>query len=62
MNAEQILSSIRGELGDPQTGPLAEAMPLIEAGVRKALGEKPSREARITKPAETRTNKDDATT
>tara|TARA_Y100000114_G_scaffold156365_1_gene183329 strand:+ start:14388 stop:14543 length:156 start_codon:yes stop_codon:yes gene_type:complete len=48
------MKNIKGELGNPSVGAIAEVMPLIEAGVRKAFGEKPAKEARVTKPAETR--------
>ena len=55
MTVEIVMKSIRGELGDPSVGAIADAMPLIEAGVRKAFGEKgPAKEARVVKPAETR--------
>ncbi len=54
MNVESVMKNIKGELGNPSVGAIAEVMPLIEAGVRKAFGEKPAKEARVTKPAETR--------
>jgi hypothetical protein len=55
MTVEAVMKSIRGELGDPSVGAIAEAMPMIEAGVRKAFGERvPAKEARVVKPAETR--------
>ena len=57
MTVEKIMAEIRGALGNPSSGSLKDAMPLIEAGVRKALGDKGAKEARIVKPVETR--KDD---
>lgn len=54
MTVDAVMKSIRGELGDPSVGAIADAMPMIEAGVRKAFGEKGAKEARVVKPAETR--------
>jgi len=57
MTVEKIMDEIRGALGNPSSGSLKDAMPLIEAGVRKALEGKGARESRVIKSAETR--KDD---
>lgn len=60
MTADKIMDEIRGALGNPSSGPLKDALPLIEVGVRKALGDKGdkgAKEARVIKAVETR--KDD---
>lgn len=57
MTVEKIMEEIRGALGNPSSGSLKDSLPLIEAGVRKALGDKGGKEVRVVKPAETR--KDD---
>lgn len=55
MTVEKIMDEIRGALGNPSSGSLKDAMPLIEAGVRKALGgDRATKEARVVKAAETR--------
>ena len=55
MTVEKIMAEIRGALGNPSSGSLKDAMPLIEAGVRKALeGDRASKEARVVKATETR--------
>lgn len=55
MTADKIMDEIRGALGNPSSGPLKDALPLIEAGVRKALGgDGRAKEARVVKAAETR--------
>ncbi len=55
MNVEAVMKSIRGELGDPSVGAIADAMLMIESGVKKAFGQKVgAKEARVVKPAETR--------
>lgn len=57
MNADKIMTEIRGALGDPSSGALKDAMPLIEQAVKRALGGdggKSGKEVRVTKPTETR--------
>ena len=57
MTVEKIMDEIRGALGNPSSGSLKDAMPLIEAGVRKALegkGARETKEARVIKATETR--------
>ena len=54
MTTDKIMDEIRGALGNPSSGPLKDALPLIEAGVRKAVGDKGAKEARVVKAAETR--------
>lgn len=55
MNAAKIMDSIKAALGNPQSGTIADAMPLIEAGVLDALGEgAPKASTRVVKAAETR--------
>ena len=54
MTVEKIMDEIRGALGNPSSGQIKDALPLIEAGVRKALGDKGAKEARVIKAAETR--------
>ncbi len=54
MNADKIMDEIKEALGNPSSGALKDSLPLIEAGVRKALEGKPAKEARVVKAAETR--------
>lgn len=54
MTVEKIMEEIRGALGNPSSGSLKDALPLIEAGVRRALGDKGAKEARVIKATETR--------
>lgn len=54
MTVEQIMQKIRGAIGNPESGPLKDALPLIEQGVRSALGDTGDKETRVVKPAETR--------
>lgn len=56
MTADKIMDEIKGALGHPSSGPLKDALPLIEQGVKRAIGEgsKGTKESRITKAAETR--------
>lgn len=59
MNADKIMTEIRDALGDPSSGALKDAMPLIEQAVKRALGGdggKGGKEVRVTKPTETRAN------
>ena len=48
------MAEMRGALGNPSSGPVKDALALIEAGVRKALGDKGGKEARVVKAVETR--------
>lgn len=54
MTVEQIMQKIRGAIGNPESGPLKDALPLIEQGVRSALGDTGDKETRVVKPVETR--------
>lgn len=54
MNADKIMDSIRAALGNPQSGTIADAMPLIEAGVLDALGEGAPKETPTPTKADTR--------
>jgi len=54
MNADKIIDEIRKALGNPSSGPLANAMPLIAEAVHTATEAKPVKEARVVKAAETR--------
>jgi len=56
MTTDKVMEEIRGALGNPSSGPLKDALPLIEAGVRKALGggQPEAKATRVVKAAETR--------
>lgn len=54
MTVDKIMDEIRGALGNPSSGSLKDALPLIEAGVRKAVEGKGGKETRVVKAAETR--------
>lgn len=56
MTVDKIMDEIKVALGNPSSGSLKDSLPLIEAGVRKALGEgQPEAKAtRVVKAAETR--------
>lgn len=54
MTTDKVMEEIRGALGNPSSGPLKDALPLIEAGVRSALEGKGAKETRVVKAAETR--------
>ena len=55
MNAETVNEKIVAALGDPQSGAIAEAMPLIMGAVAAAFApDEEAKTVRITKAAETR--------
>lgn len=54
MTTDKVMEKIRGALGNPTSGPIADAMPLIEAGVRSAFDGGGAKETRVVKAAETR--------
>jgi hypothetical protein len=51
MTPDAIIDAIHKALGDPDSGAIADAMPLIDGAVRSSFGGK---ETRIVKAAETR--------
>lgn len=54
MTPDKIMDEIRGALGNPSSGPLKDALPLIEQGVRAAMGAKGVQDTRVVKATETR--------
>ena len=55
MNEKTVNEKIVAALGDPQSGAIAEAMPLIMGAVAAAFApEEDAKSVRITKAAETR--------
>lgn len=57
--AKEIIDNIKKALGNPSSGTIADAMPIIERSVKQTCNPDPVVEQRIVKPAETR--KDTAT-
>lgn len=56
MTVDKIMDEIKAALGNPSSGSLKDSLPLIEAGVRKALdgGQVEVKATRVVKAAETR--------
>ena len=60
MNAATVMASIKDALGNPESGVIAEQLPVIDAAVKDAFGEAPVKkappvkEARVVEAAETR--------
>lgn len=54
MNAETVSKKITDALGNPESGAIAEAMPLIMGAVAAAFADDKTKAVRITKAAETR--------
>ena len=51
MTPDAIIDAIHKAVGSPSSGPIADALPLIDGAVRSVFGTK---EARVIKAAETR--------
>lgn len=60
MNPDKVCDEIRKALGNPDSGALASAMPIITKAVHDAMTEKPAKETRVVKAVETRSTNDDS--
>ena len=60
MNSQTVMASIKAALGNPESGVIAEQLPVIDAAVKEAFGEggtkkaTPVKETRVVEAAETR--------
>lgn len=54
MDRQQLRNTIADAVGNPSSGPLAEAVDAITDAVLALNAPKPAKETRVTKPTETR--------
>lgn len=55
MNADAVITAVKAAVGDPTSGPIAAALPDIEAAIRGCWGQDdPTKATRVVKATETR--------